>query len=99
MNNLIHTVTAVPEKSGSSCRCLGYFRSFRDALNEINKHGINGLDEGGLFKYLVVEKFETGFYATSVGAETWFEVDYSTNSWVEGNKPSRFEGTVSYGMG
>lgn len=97
MNGLIYTVTAVSEEG--KCRCIGYFYSYGELLNQINKYGINGVDEGGLFKYLVIEKFETGIYANSIGAETWFEADYATNSWVETDKPEQFQGTVSYGMG
>lgn len=100
MSALIYTVTAVQDECGSRCRCLGYFNSYEELLNQINKYGINGLDEGGLFKYLVVEKFETGIYANSIGAETWFEADYNTNSWTEMlDKPERFKGTVNFGMG
>ena len=98
MNGLIYTVTAVPERG--HCRCVGYFYSYQEALSAINKYGINGLDEGGLFKYLVVEKFESGIYAMSFGAETWFVADHDTNSWVElQDKPEKFKGTTNYGMG
>jgi len=99
MSALIYTVTAVPDESGGRCRCLGYFYSYEELLNQINKYGINGLDEGGLFKYLVVEKFSSGIYAYSVGAETWFVANYETNSWDGTDKPEKFKGIVSFGMG
>lgn len=98
MNGLIYTVTVASEEG--KCRCVGYFYSYAELLNQINKYGINGLDEGGLFKYLVVEKFESGIYAYSVGAETWFEADHNNNSWIEMlDKPDRFKGIVNFGMG
>jgi hypothetical protein len=100
MTGLIYTVTAVPDENGGRCRCLGYYNTYGDLLNQINKYGINGLDEGGLFKYLVVEKFEAGIYAYSIGAEIWFEADHSNNSWVEMlDKPDKFKGIINFGMG
>lgn len=97
MNALIYTVTAVPDNG--RCRCLGYFHSYDEALSQINKYGMNGLDEGGLFKYLVVEKFSSGIYAYSVGAETWFVANHETNSWDGTDKPEKFKGIINFGMG
>ena len=50
----IYTVTTVPEKSGERCRCVGFYARYSDALHFIEKFGINGLDDGGLSKYLVI---------------------------------------------
>jgi hypothetical protein len=96
----IYTLTTVPEKSGERCRCVGFYARYSDALHFIEKFGINGLDEGGLFKYLVIEKFIEGIYSTSDEfEESWFETDFKTTKWKEIKKPSKFKGIINFGMG
>jgi len=96
----IYTVTTVQNETGEHPRCVGFFSRFSDALHYINKFGINGLDEGGVFKYLVIEKFKEGIYAMSDEfEESWFEADFKDNNWKEIKKPSKFKGVINFGMG
>jgi hypothetical protein len=96
----IYTITIVPEKSGERCRCVGFYTRYSDALHFIEKWGINGLDEGGLFKYLVIEKFSEGIYAMSDEfEESWFETDFETMQWKEIKKPKQFKGVINFGIG
>ncbi len=96
----IYTITMVPKKSGDRCRCVGFFTRFSNALHFINKYGINGLDEGGLFKYLVIEKILEGIYSISEEIEQiWFEADFKNNKWKEIKKPSLFKGVINFGIG
>jgi hypothetical protein len=96
----IYTVTTVPEKSGGRSRCVGFFARYSDALHFIEKFGINGLDEGGLFKYLVIEKVSEGIYSVSDEfEETWFETDFETMKWKEIKKPNKFKGVINFGIG
>lgn len=96
----IYTLTTVPEKSGERCRCIGFFSRYSDALHYINKYGINGLDEGGLFRYLVIEKVSEGLYAISDEfEETWFKTDFKSNNWKEIKKPKQFKGVINFGIG
>lgn len=96
----IYTITMVPEKSGERCRCVGFYSRYSDVLHFIDRFGVNGLDEGGLFKYLIVEKVSEGIYATSDEfEETWFEADLKTNNWKEIKKPNQFKGVINFGIG
>lgn len=96
----IYTLTTVPEKSGGHARCVGFFSRYSDALHYIEKFGVNGLDEGGLFKYLVIEKVFEGIYGVSEEfEETWFETDFKLKKWKEIKKPLKFKGTVNFGIG
>lgn len=96
----IYTITMVPEKSGERCRCIGFYTRYSDALHFIEKFGINGLDEGGLFKYLVIEKVMEGIYAVSDEfEESWFEADFETMKWKEIKKPEKFKGVINFGLG
>lgn len=97
-NRFIYTITAVPEVGHS--RCIGYFSSRQKAIMTILKNGINGLDEGGIFKYLVVEKFSSGLYANSTGDENWFIANYKDDCWEKmENKPKKFNGITNYAIG
>lgn len=96
----IYTITMVPKKSGERSRCVGFYTRYSDALHFIDKFGINGLDEGGLFKYLVIEKVSEGIYATSDEfEESWFEADFDTMKWKEIKKPEVFKGVINFGIG
>lgn len=96
----IYTITTVPEKSGERCRCVGFYTRYSDALHFIEKFGINGLDEGGLFKYLVIEKVSEGVYAMSDEfEESWFKADFETMKWREIKKPEKFKGVINFGIG
>ncbi len=96
----IYTITMVPEKSGERCKCVGFFTRYSDALHFINKFGINGLDEGGLFKYLVIEKVLEGIYSISEEfEENWLEANFKENKWIEIKKPSQFQGVINFGIG
>jgi hypothetical protein len=96
----IYTITMVPEKSGERCRCVGFYTRYSDALHFIEKNGINGLDEGGLFKYLIIEKISEGIYAMSDEfEESWFEADFKTMKWKEIKKPEKFKGVINFGLG
>lgn len=96
----IYTISMVPEKSGERCRCIGFYTRYSDALHFIEKFGINGLDEGGLFKYLVIEKVMEGIYAMSDEfEESWFEADFETMKWKEIKKPEKFKGVINFGLG
>lgn len=96
----IYTITVVPEKSGNRCRCIGFYTRYSDALHYLNKFGINSLDEGGLFKYLVIEKVSEGIYGVSEEfEESWFEADFKTMKWKEIKKPSHFKSVINFGIG
>jgi hypothetical protein len=96
----IYTITMVPEKSGEHSRCIGFYTRYSDALHFIEKFGINGLDEGGLFKYLVIEKVLEGIYAMSDEfEESWFEADFKTMKWKEIKKPEKFKSVINFGIG
>ncbi len=96
----IYTLTMVPEKSGERCRCLGFYTRYSDALHFIEKFGINGLDEGGLFKYLIIEKMSEGIYAMSEEfEESWFEADFKTMKWEAIKKLEKFKSVINFGMG
>lgn len=96
----IYTITTVPDKAGERVRCVGFFTRYSDALYYIDKFGINGLDEGGLYKYLVIEKFSEGIYAMSEEfEESWFETDFETMKWKEIKKPKKFKGVINFGIG
>lgn len=96
----IYTITMVPKKSGERSRCVGFYTRYSDALHFIDKFGINGLDEGVLFKYLVIEKVSEGIYATSDEfEESWFEADFDTMKWKEIKKPEVFKGVINFGIG
>jgi len=96
----IYTITVVPEKSGGRARCIGFYTRYSDALHFIEKFGINGLDEGGLFKYLVIEKVSEGVYAMSDEfEESWFEADFNTMKWKEIKKPKNFKSVINFGIG
>ena len=96
----IYTITVVPEKSGERTRCIGFFNRYSDVLHYIEKYGINGLDEGGLFKYLVIEKVFEGIYSVSEEfEENWFEADFKTTKWKEIKKPKQFKGVINFGIG
>ena len=100
IKEFIYTITTVPEKSGERCRCVGFYTRYSDALHFIEKFGINGLDEGGLFKYLVIEKFLEGIYATSEEfEESWFEADFENMKWKQIKKPKKFKGVINFGIG
>lgn len=96
----IYTITMVSEKSGEHSRCVGFYSRYSDVLHYLNKFGINGLDEGGLFKYLVIEKVSEGIYETSDEfEESWFEADFKTMKWKEIKKPKKFQGVINFGIG
>lgn len=96
----IYTITIVPEKTGERCRCIGFYTHYSDALHFIDKFGINGMDEGGLYSYLVIEKVSEGIYATSEEfEESWFKADFETMKWKEIKKPEKFKGVINFGIG
>lgn len=96
----IYTITMLTEKSVKRCRCIGFYTRYSDALHFLNKFGINGLDEGGLFKYLVIEKVSEGIYGTSDEfEESWFEANFETMKWKEIKKPDQFKGVINFGIG
>jgi hypothetical protein len=96
----IYTITMVPEEAGERCRCIGFYNRYSDALHFIEKFGINGLDEGGLYKYLIIEKVSEGIYAMSDEfEESWFEADFETMKWKEIKKPEKFKGVINFGLG
>lgn len=96
----IYAITTVQEKPGERCRCIGFYNRYSDALHFIERFGINGLDEGGLYKYLVIEKILEGIYATSEEfEESWFEADFETMKWKEIKKPEKFKGVINFGIG
>lgn len=91
----IYTITVVPEKCGERCRCIGFYMRYSSALHFIEKNGINGLDEGGLYKYLVIEKLLEGIYGVSNEfEETWFETDFETMKWKEIKKPKTLKASL-----
>lgn len=96
----IYTVTLVSEDRTIRPRCFGFFSRFSDALYHINHNGINGLDEAGQYKYLIIEKMYEGLYTVSEELEqTWFKVNYELKQWEEIKKPKKFKGIINFGIG
>lgn len=96
----IYTITVIPESSTERCRCVGFYTRYSDALHFIEKFGINGLDEGGLYNYLVIEKMSEGIYSMSEEfEESWFKADFKKMKWKQIKKPEHFKSVINFGIG
>ena len=75
-------------------RCIGYYEELKWARNTVETLSI---DEGGWYKYAVIEEFGQGWYP-NVHQEIWYQF-YKTRKPKQIKKPARFNRIRNFGLG
>lgn len=89
-------VTTLHDKDIHSTRCVGYYKTLKDAKQcvEENWGHISEFD----YKFAVIEEFPDGIYPHTI-SEHWYKLVIKDDRYVECGKPEIYKNTVGFGIG
>jgi hypothetical protein len=93
----IYTITQIGDEDDIRPRCRGWFSTLGSAEKEIVDSG-EFLNEGGYYKFVVIENIMEGISIGIHRNEYWYVWDDDKLKYVKTSKPDAFRHIINFGM-